>query len=287
MTHSALYRGELVHTRDDEHARRTFRYGVFMASLDLDELPELDRTLRLFSLERANLFAFRARDYHTSLSPATVASAAPAAPIVLADDLAALRVANALPPPATTRLVTNLRAFGYVFNPVSFFLDYDRDGALTSVIAEVNNTYGGALRYVLGPRERLPDRGSRVGFRHVRELFVSPFLHGNATYEFWFDAPRDGDALAITMHVEDVTDTRTFTARFAGRRTAFTDRTLALAALRYPAMTARVIGLIHWQALKLRLAGVPYRRPDRDHRPNMAPMSEVGEATTRSARIPL
>jgi DUF1365 family protein len=56
-------------------------------------------------------------------------------------------------------------------------------------------------------------------------------------------------------------------AKFAGTRTAMTDRSLAVAALRYPFMTAQVIGLIHWQALKLRLAGVPYARPRADHRP--------------------
>jgi len=259
---SALYRGHLAHARDDAHARRAFRYAVYMAALDLDELPALDRALRLFSLERPNLFAFRERDYATSLSPSTAARAAD-----LAGDLAALRAANGLIAPATTRVVTNLRAFGYLFNPVSFFIDYDASGAITSAIAEVNNTYGGGLRYVLGPRERLPSRGTRVGFRHVRELFVSPFLHGPATYDFWFDAPLDGDRLAVTMHVADAAGRRVFVAQFAGRRAPLSDRTLALAALRYPAMTARVIGLIHWQALRLRLAGVPYRRPEGDHRP--------------------
>jgi DUF1365 family protein len=260
---SALYRGELVHARNDVHARRTFRYGVYMAALDLDELPALDRELHLFSLERANVFAFRERDYRMSLSPCTGVRDTD-----LRSGLAALRAANGLPEPATTRLVTNLRAFGYVFNPVSFFLDYDASGGLVAAIAEVNNTYGGSLRYVLGPRDRLDDTtNGRVGFRHTRELFVSPFLHGPATYEFWFDAPLDRAALAITMHVSDAAGQRTFTARFAGQRAPLSDRTLALAAVRYPLMTARVIGLIHWQALKLRLAGAPYHPPERDHRP--------------------
>ena len=42
---------------------------------------------------------------------------------------------------------------------------------------------------------------------------------------------------------------------------------LVAAGLRYPLMTAQVIGLIHYQALKLHLARVPYRRPGKDHRP--------------------
>ncbi|MDX2092724.1 MAG: DUF1365 domain-containing protein [Kofleriaceae bacterium] len=251
MTRSALYRGTLVHTRRDHLAHRTFRYPVYTAVLDLTELPALDRELRLFSHRRRNLFSFYEADYEGGAD--------------LSASLARVRTTHALPTPAITRLVTNLRVAGYVFNPVSFFLDYDSAGALTAVIAEVNNTYGGRYRYVLGAAHRLP--GPRVGFRHRRELFVSPFLHGPREYEFWFDAPLDGDRLAITMHVDTPAGERNFHATLAGTRSALSDRVLAAAALRYPLMTAQVIGLIHLEAMKLRLAGVPYRRPGPDHRP--------------------
>ncbi len=249
---SALIRGSLVHARNDQLARRTFRYPVYMAAIDLDELPALDRELRLFSHGGRGLFALHDTDY---------ADGARGLRTALADLLAA----NGLAAPATTRLITNLRVAGYVFNPVSFFLNYDATAALTSVIAEVNNTYGGRLRYVLGPDQRLP--GPRVGFRHVRELFVSPFLHGPRTYELWFDAPLDADRLAITMHVDTPEGARIFVAHFAGDRQPLTDRALLAAAIRYPLMTVQVIALIHVQAWKLRLRGVPYRRPGPDHRP--------------------
>jgi DUF1365 family protein len=241
---SALYRGELFHGRRDAHAQRSFAYPIYLASIDPEELPALDHELRWFSHNRSNLFALRDRDYTTRLAD--------------------VHAGDELPAPHAVRLVTHLRTCGYVFNPVSFFLGYDRAGQLQTAIAEVNNTYGGNFRYVLGPRERIASK--RVGFRHVREFFVSPFLHGNATYEFWFDAPIDGDKLAIEMYVESGAQ-RVFTARFGGVRSPLSDRGLWAATLRYPLMTARVIGLIHLQALKLRLAGVPYRRPRGDHRP--------------------
>ena len=248
---SALYRGTLVHTRRDHLARRTFRYPVYLAALDLDELPALDRELRLFSHRRRNLFSFHETDYEDGTE--------------LVASLARLRDQHALPPPAATRLVTNLRVAGYVFNPVSFFIDYDRAGAITSVIAEVNNTYGGRVRYVLGPSRRIP--GDRVGFRHPRELFVSPFLHGPRDYELWFAAPLDGDRLAITMHVDTPGGERIFTAALSGTRHPLTDRALLAAAIRYPFMTAQVIGLIHLEAMRLRLAGGRERRPGPDQRP--------------------
>jgi len=258
--HSALYRGTVLHARHDDVARRAFRYGVYVATLDLDELPRLDRELRLFSSGPRNLFSFDERCFGATLSPGVRAGGN------LTETLAALRHANGLPVPHTTRLVTNLRVAGYTFNPVSFFLDYDLDGTICSVIAEVNNTYGGRFRYVLGAAQRLP--GPRVGFRHVRELFVSPFLHGPAVYDFWFDAPLDGGSLTIEMNVTRPGEsTRVFSAHLAGRRTPLSDRAVASAALRYPFMTAQVIGLIHLQAMKLRFSGAPYRRPGVDHRP--------------------
>lgn len=252
MTRSALYRGTLLHARRDEHAR-TFRYPVYVASLDLDELPALDRALRLFSHRRRNLFSLDDRDYTTG------------APHGLRAGFTALLAAHGLPAPAAARLVTNLKVLGYVFNPVSFFLGYDAAGALAAVVAEVNNTYGGRHRYVLGPAQRIAHPSGRVGFRHRRELFVSPFLHGPCDYEFWFDAPLDGP-LAITMHV-DAPRGRVFVARLTGERHELTDRALAAAAVRYPWMTAQVIGLIHYEAWKLRLRGAPYHRPGPDHRP--------------------
>lgn len=238
---SALYTGTLLHARRDRHAKRTFRYPVYVASLDPDELPALDRSLRLFSRRGRNLFALDDRDYTTRH--------------------AAVLAGDGLPRPHAARLVTNLKVAGYVFNPVSFFLGYDARGAVETCVAEVNNTYGGNFRYVLGPPHRA---GAR--FRHAREFFVSPFLHGPASYDFEFDAPLDGRSLAIEMRVHQ-DDRQVFYARLAGSRVELSDRALLAAAIRYPLMTAQVIGLIHLEALRLRLAGVPYRRARRDHRP--------------------
>jgi DUF1365 family protein len=231
--HSALYRGELVHARHDRFAR-VFRYPVYMAAIDPSELPALDRELHLFSHRRFNLYSLDDRDYTTPLA-------------------------------GSTRVITNLRALGYVFNPVSFFLRY-QDSDVVAMTAEVNNNYGGRHCYELATAERLP--GPRTGFRAERNFFVSPFLHGALVYDFWVDAPLDGPRLALEMHVHAQHDGhRVFTARFSGTRTAITDRALATAAVRYPLMAAQVIGLIHWQALKLHMLGAPYERPGPDHKP--------------------
>lgn len=263
---SSLVRGEVFHSRRDRFAQRRFRYPVMIASIDLDELPRLHRELRLFSHNRPNLYALYDRDYRAA---ATVGVRAAALARFAEAEVAA---------PHAIRLVTNLRVAGYVFNPVSYFLGYDAAGALTAVIAEVNNTYGGTKRYLLGPAQRLPATATSAGvadgrasFRHTRDLFVSPFLHGPACYDFHFDAPLDGEHLDVRMNVhagDHAEGPRVFVARLWGERTPLSDRALLAAAVRYPLMTAQVIGLIHYQALKLHLLGAPYRQPPPDHRPH-------------------
>lgn len=255
---SALIRGEVVHARRDVHAQRTFTYSVYVAAIDLDELPALDRDLRLFSRGRFNVFGLDERDYAAAGRDLRVAHAE-------------LLAKHGLARPKRVVLVTNPRVFGYTFNPVSFFLGYAADGSLMSVVAEVNNTYGGRHAYVLGPEQRVVGPKAAT-YRVPRELFVSPFLHGHATYDFAFEAPLGGD-LAITMHVATVAGERVFTAALHGERRELSDGTLARAALRYPLMTAQVIGLIHYEALKLHWLRVPFRRPGADHRPIVEPTS--------------
>jgi DUF1365 family protein len=150
-------------------------------------------------------------------------------------------------PLARGRLITQLRVAGYVFNPVSFFLHDDG-----SAIAEVNNNYGGRHAYALAPGQTTVEKS----------FFVSPFLHGPASYDFRFDAPRDAPRMSIGMRVTRPGERHAiFVARLEGRRVPLTDRTLAITAVRYPLMTLQVIGLIYWEALRMHVAGVPFRRP--------------------------
>ena len=51
-------------------------------------------------------------------------------------------------------------------------------------------------------------------------------------------------------------------AALAGRRRAFTDRNLSLAALAAPAVALKTIAAIHWHALRLLAKGATYRGPD-------------------------
>ncbi len=246
MTRSGLYLGETVHARADRWARRTFRHPLYVACVDLDELPSL--RLRLLGPRRP--FSIRARDYLAASGHTDLASGA-----------RATLARHGLPRPARLELVTQLRVAGYLFNPVSWFLGYDAAGALETVLAEVSNTYGGRHVYALGPRDRIGD-----AWVHDKTFFVSPFVHGPARYEHTFrgarpEAPRLDARIDVVRPDGDVV----LHARLTGDRVPLDDRALARVLVRYPAMTLQVIGLIHWEALKQHWRRVPYRRPGPDH----------------------
>ena len=62
MSASFLYPGTVVHTRL-RPVRHRLRYRMLNMLLDLDELPGLDRRLRLFGHNRRALFSFHDADH--------------------------------------------------------------------------------------------------------------------------------------------------------------------------------------------------------------------------------
>ena len=141
---SALYVGTVMHARRSPHDH-VFRYPVYMALLDLAELPSLDRRLRLFGWNRRAVTSFYDRDHI---------------------DIHALLAQHGVDigDGGSIQVLTNLRVLGYVFNPVSFWWCRRTDGSLACVVAEVNNTFGERHPYVL-----LPAAGVEIGERAVFE----------------------------------------------------------------------------------------------------------------------
>lgn len=244
---SALFQGHLVHTRRGDLAN-SFRYPICFLGIDLDELPSLTRELRLLSHNRRNIYALHDEDYADAQAHG------------LRGSVDTFLAANGSTTGAhRVHLVTQIRVVGYVFNPVSFFLCYDGDDRLSAVIAEVNNHFGGRHRYLLDERASVPC-GRGDAFARDKRLFVSPFIHGPARYEF--EVRSTDVAHDLRMRVARADEKPFFTAQLAGQRTELSDRSLARALVRYPLMTAQVSALIHWQAFRLWRMGGEYRRPE-------------------------
>jgi DUF1365 family protein len=209
---SALYEGWVRHRR---HApvEHEFRYRLYMAYLDLAELPEVLDRVPLWSARRPAPAWFRRSDY--------------------------LDVDHDGP----VRVLTNVRTFGHLFNPVSLYYCFDRAGEhVEKVLAEVTNTpWGERHTYTLDAMDARIDK----------DFHVSPFLGMESEYRIRMTTP--GEQLRV--HMELGRDGRVdFDATLALRRRPLSGWPV----LRQPFMTARILAGIYAQAARLRLKGAPY-----------------------------
>jgi DUF1365 family protein len=239
---SRLYAGELRHRRTDRRAY-AFTYGVFYCCIDLDELDDIDRQIRLFSYNRRNALSLLDRDHIGAPGEGIRDSV-----------YAHLERAGVDLTDASVALLTNARIVGYVFNPVSFYLVRGGDGSLRHVVAEVHNTHGERHVYDL-PRRCA--KGNTYRSSVDKAFYVSPFIDMDARYEFAFDVIDGRFDIRIN---EFRGDELFFQAQLRVAPSPFTNANVARMLVRYPLMTLKTIGLIHWQGLKLWLRGEPYRR---------------------------
>jgi DUF1365 family protein len=231
---TALYVGTVMHARRGPR-ENVFRYPVYQWLVDPDELPELDRRFRLFGWNHRAVTTWHDRDHL---------------------DLRAYLDANGIELGRDGRLLclTNLRVLGYVFNPVSFWWCYRADGEVACIVAEINNTFGERLPYLLQPSNQVAN-GCRRVYGTDKRIHVSPFMPMDQRYTWYFSEPLD--RLYVRIDVERGGE-RPFHATLAARRVELTQASLRAALLRYPLMPARVISLIHLQAVRLAFKGVPF-----------------------------
>jgi DUF1365 family protein len=263
---SCIYAGHLMHRRSAPVVH-TFCYPVSTFYFDLDELEGLDRALRLFSVNRANVVSFRDGDHMDGQPTKTKEKI-----------LAFLRSHGIDLEGGKVFLLTQCRVFNYVFNPASFYYCHAAGGALRCVVAEVNNTFGARHLYLLSEHNRLPvaAHAARVDYEARKVMHVSPFVSMDARYGFRF-APV-AERLSVSM-TESEHGQHFFDAHLYGRRVALTDRRLAWLLLRYPFVTLKIIAAIHWEALRLYLKGVPFYHqpaPSAEQRDQLRLMNQLG-----------
>ncbi len=236
---SALYDGVVVHRRFAPRVHR-LRYRLFQLLIDLDELPALDRGLRLFGHNRFALFSHHDRDHGDR-------SGRP-----LRGQIEALLARAGLSAGGgPIHLLAMPRVLGYVFNPLSLYYCHRPDGQLAAVVLEVSNTFGERHFYVA------PATSGLVRSACAKAFFVSPFMGMDMSYDFRLAAP--GEAAEVAILGLDSAGAPLIFARFAGRRRPLTDAALVRAFFAHPLLTLKVVAAIHLEAIKLIAKGLRLR----------------------------
>ena len=234
--------GRTAHIRKGDIAN-AFDYGVDYVLLNADGASGP----ALFSRNRANLVSLHDTDH----------GGAPKSGAGVAWVRQVLAEAG-LPGAYRIDLLAQPRVLGHVFNPVSFWLCHDDTGKLRVVIAEVSNTFGDRHSYLCHRDDHGPITASDR-MRARKNFHVSPFQPIAGGYEFRFDIT----PARIGIWIDFTAGSGGLMATLTGKRAPLTNAAILRACLRRPLGSRRVLTLIFWQALKLRLKGVAYRpRPE-------------------------
>ncbi|OJU09672.1 MAG: DUF1365 domain-containing protein [Caulobacterales bacterium 68-7] len=236
---SDLYTGIVEHHRLRPR-RHSLNYRIFMLLLDLDQLPSMFRRLRLLRSGRFGLMSFNAADYGDR-------SGTP-----LKAQVEARLAAAGMEAGGAIRLLTMPRILGHGFNPLSIYFCHRPDGGLAAILYEVSNTFGERHSYLIAA----PKAGA-VRQSAPKRFYVSPFMDMALSYDFRITPPSETCGVAITVSDEAGP---MLTASFVGERSALTDAALLHAWLAHPLLTLKVVAGIHWEALKIFLKGVGFRR---------------------------
>lgn len=299
MSHvnSALFTGTVRHRRFhpvDNH----LEYRAFMVWLNLDDVDDVLSRTTLWGMQRWALARFCREDYFTLKDHK---SAHPSNSIQdLKDHVCSAFERESGHRPQTICMMTNLRYFGFLINPVTFYYAYDAQENLLGILSEITNTpWDERFHYTLLASKRAADVGNRRGIaaehihtksdgdRHTRYRYVfdkvfhvSPFNPLNMTY-VW-SMPEITTQCFIHMqtfnHEVPHTDSDKseqapqmrkgrldFDATMVMQRHALNAATMRKALLQYPFMTLKVMWGIYSNAMRLWFKKSPfYDHPKND-----------------------
>lgn len=211
-----------------------------MFYLDLDEIETLNSKLRLVRRNTFAPYAFYDRDHYTDNG------------LSAREGIEAFARSKGISDPiGKVYLLTHLRTWGHVFNPVSFYFVCGRDKQALCAIAEVGNTFNERKMFLISA-----DSSGNSNAIQTKEFYVSPYSDLDTRFHFRLKEPSSCLRLAI-----DQSDTNGiyFRSALSGKREDISDWRLFLYALRFPLITVSIVAAIHWQALLLYLKGIRAR----------------------------
>lgn len=239
---SCLYECNVMHYRV-KPKKHKFTHTMFMFYFDLDEIDALSKAMPLFSRNRRNVYNFKDND-HIQFKGEGFS--------VKENVLHYLASHGVDLTDGRIMLLTNVRNFGYVFNPVSFYFCFDRNNKPVCVVPEVGNTFREMKPFFLG--KELYQEG-RFKTERTKHFYVSPFIELDVSFDFNLKVPDE----RLDIRIDDVRKKdKFFYTSLTGNKKTLSNRRLFWDGLRFPLVTLKVIFLIHLHAILLYLKKIPY-----------------------------
>ncbi len=237
---SCLYNCTVTHLRV-KPKKNKFVSRVFMFYLDIDEIDTLCQKNFLLGHNRFRPYSFYDKD-HMPLSKTTVR-----------ENLTEFLRLNGIDQRiGRVMLLTNLRTFGYVFNPLSIYFCFDENGQPLCSVPEIGNTFGEFKPYVL-KKETFQQEAFQQ--RQDKFFYISPFSRLDMEMGFNFKVPSD----RLDIRVDEVFENeKVFFASLTGQRRELNKRNLLWLSLCFPFVTFKVIFLIHFHAFLIYLRRIPF-----------------------------
>jgi DUF1365 family protein len=210
--------------------------NVFELFINLDDLANLTKRLRLFSYNRFNLFSINDKKW----------GARNGTPLV--DHVRTLAIKATGEGSANSIFMLCFPALlGRVFNPLTTYYCYDAEGELRCLVFEVSNTFGEHHTYVVP--------ADQATASHPKRFHVSPFNRVEGSYSFQAKSPDDQLRLGVKLTKQNETILNTW---FAGKHQPLSDWSLFKAFLKMPLLPLQVLFAIHWEAFKLWRKGLAF-----------------------------
>jgi len=240
---SSLVSGSVWHWRRDPNPH-AFTYPMLLVQIDVDELESGTLSNSIFGYNKWRICSIWSADYLTGSSP------------IRGKVESFLQAQGATGSPARITLVTMPRYFGYVFNPVSFFICFDKDSRVTACITQVNNTFGESHVYPLV----CEPSAVPVSWTFGKGFFVSPFFDSRG--EYTLEVRSEGETLSIRVDLHREAQ-HVFAATLQGKAKPLSKVSLFRALLTYPVTLLLTMPRIHMQALILffRVGATPEPKP--------------------------
>ncbi|MCW8986190.1 MAG: DUF1365 domain-containing protein [Gammaproteobacteria bacterium] len=244
---SCIYEGQVRHRRFSPSAHE-FNYNLFLLYLDLDELDVVFNKRWLWSTKSPALARFKREDY---IGDPSVSIKEAVNCIVKKETGEIIK--------GPVRVLTHLRYFGHIFNPVTFYYCFDKAGEnVETIVAEITNTpWKERHSYVLNSNSS----DKKLHFQFNKIFHVSPFMHMNMSYDWRFTKPED----LLNVHMINTEKSeKIFDATLRLQRKEISFSTCARALIMFPLITIKVVTGIYWQAFRLYLKRTPfYTHPEK------------------------